>query len=387
MTMFQSNTQKLLRMACALCTLTLLTISPAAVSAQPAPPQVVQTSDGTLYLVQNGSAWTLVPNQIDDADLSRLNQSGELDGTIPDQFFVGPAQPQTGQPAASEPITPPAASAPASQAPAEVAPPPPPSGPAPITGTADLTGKAGSDVASATSIAIGSTITSSVDTNTKPKDVYSVALSSGVPYRFFLQSPTLARSPTVYVSLLNPDSSQATSGLGAPGCAWSGHTDCGFTPTTSDTYYLVVTAGSTGNRYSFTSTSPSTPAATPPITGSSDLTNKAASDTPGTAIAVGASIASEVDSNTKYRDVYSVALTTGTTYHFTFKSPGKSASPTVYVSLLNPDSSQATSGLAAPGCAWSGKNDCTFTLITTDTYYLVVTAGSTGDRYSFSINQ
>ena len=35
--------------------------------AQTAPVRVVQGGDGTLYLVQAGNSWTLVPDQISDA--------------------------------------------------------------------------------------------------------------------------------------------------------------------------------------------------------------------------------------------------------------------------------------------------------------------------------
>jgi len=60
--------------------------------AQSAPVRVVQGSDGTLYMVQAGNSWTLVPDQISDANLAALNLSGEVDGTIPAQFLAsGPA--------------------------------------------------------------------------------------------------------------------------------------------------------------------------------------------------------------------------------------------------------------------------------------------------------
>src|ERR1700694_222076 len=75
--------------------------------AQTAPVRVVQGSDGTLYLVQAGNSWTLVPDQISDADLAALNLSGEVDGTVPAQLLAS-APPQVAAPA-----PPPAAPAPA----------------------------------------------------------------------------------------------------------------------------------------------------------------------------------------------------------------------------------------------------------------------------------
>jgi hypothetical protein len=80
--------------------------------AQTAPMRVVQGSDGTLYLVQAGNAWTLVPDQISDADLAALNLSGEVDGTVPGQLLAS-APPQVAAPA-------PAPAAPAPPAPVVV---------------------------------------------------------------------------------------------------------------------------------------------------------------------------------------------------------------------------------------------------------------------------
>lgn len=64
--------------------------------------RVVQGSDGTLYLVQAGHGWTLVPDQISDSDLAALTPSGEIDGTIPVQP-LGAAQPAATQAPAAAP--------------------------------------------------------------------------------------------------------------------------------------------------------------------------------------------------------------------------------------------------------------------------------------------
>jgi hypothetical protein len=80
--------------------------------AQTAPLRVVQGGDGTLYLVQAGNSWTLVPDQSSDSDLAGLTPSGEVDGTIPAQL-VASAPPQAAAPA-------PPAPAPAPAPPAEV---------------------------------------------------------------------------------------------------------------------------------------------------------------------------------------------------------------------------------------------------------------------------
>lgn len=57
-------------------------------SAQPAPVQVIQGSDGTLYLVQGSNAWTLVPDPISEDELAGLSPSGELDAAIPSPLLA-----------------------------------------------------------------------------------------------------------------------------------------------------------------------------------------------------------------------------------------------------------------------------------------------------------
>lgn len=59
-----------------------------AVGAQSTPLRVVQGSDGALYLAQGGNAWTLVPTQMSDEDLAGLSMNGEVVGAI-----VGPSSP------------------------------------------------------------------------------------------------------------------------------------------------------------------------------------------------------------------------------------------------------------------------------------------------------
>jgi len=61
------------------------------ISPQPGPLQVVQASDGEFYVVNGQTAWTLVPDPIGDADLAALGQNGELDGAIPAVLLSPPA--------------------------------------------------------------------------------------------------------------------------------------------------------------------------------------------------------------------------------------------------------------------------------------------------------
>src|SRR3981081_681492 len=101
--------------------------------AQPAPVRVVQGSDGTLYVVQDGKYWTLMPDQIGDTELEALGPRGEIGGTLPSDLLMVPA-PEAVQPPAPAPApAAPAPPAPAPPPPAAPAPPPPPAGPPQVT--------------------------------------------------------------------------------------------------------------------------------------------------------------------------------------------------------------------------------------------------------------
>jgi hypothetical protein len=107
-------------------------VLPAPAVAHPAPVRVVQRSDGTLYVLQGDRSWTLVPDQIDDADAAGLSPSGEIDGTLPNELLVVQA-PEA--PPAAAPAAPPAEPAPAPVPAPAPAPPaaPAPSGPPQLT--------------------------------------------------------------------------------------------------------------------------------------------------------------------------------------------------------------------------------------------------------------
>jgi hypothetical protein len=89
--------------------------------------------NGTLYVVQDGKYWTLMPDQIGDTELEALAPSGEIGGTLPSDLLMVPA-PEAVQPPAPAPApAAPAPPAPAPPPPAAPAPPPPPAGPPQVT--------------------------------------------------------------------------------------------------------------------------------------------------------------------------------------------------------------------------------------------------------------
>ena len=219
--------------------------------AQTAPVRVIQGSDGTLYLVRGGNAWTLVPELASDADVAALSPSGEVDGSIPNDLLVvpAPAAPAVAAPPTPQPVA----------APAPTAVPPASPRPAAITGTVDLTGTVASDLPG-TPIAVGATIMSMVDMDNQRQDVFSMNLSAGVAYQFLFASSNKFGNGQLNFQILSPDSKQVSAfGLlrYAPGLKcdfWNaGASPCLFTPTVSGTYYPgISTGGSPAQRYTIT---------------------------------------------------------------------------------------------------------------------------------------
>jgi hypothetical protein len=43
------------------------------------PPHIAQASEGALYVTQDGSSWTLVPDELSDSDLGALDMRGQVE--------------------------------------------------------------------------------------------------------------------------------------------------------------------------------------------------------------------------------------------------------------------------------------------------------------------
>ena len=225
------------------CTFAAVLVVTAVAQPAPVPVRVIQGSDGTLYVVQGGNSWTLVPDQASDSDVAALNLAGAIDGTFPNQLFIV-------QTPASPPVAAPAP--PAAQPPAEAT-----TGcSTPVTGTVDLTGKVADDVPG-TCIAVGATVTSVVSSSTKTKDVYAVALTAGANYQLLFTWPNNTPNSQVRPAVLSSPNLATLQTADAPGngiqCAWIGtNTPCTFTVAISDTYYVQVTAlRANATRYTF----------------------------------------------------------------------------------------------------------------------------------------
>ncbi|MFA5375611.1 MAG: PPC domain-containing protein, partial [Dehalococcoidia bacterium] len=173
-----------------------------------------------------------------------------------------------------------------------------------------------------TALALGSSRASMVDSSTKPRDVYAVSLVAGQEVQFSVTG----HSSYLYFILANPGSTSfATSSYSqafytGSSSAWS----IKFVPAVSGTYYFEVTATGSGQSYTIAATS----------TGVVYGDGSVATEIPGTALALGSSCTSVLDSKTKPRDVYAVSLVAGQEVQFSVTGH----SSYLYFILANPGS-------------------------------------------------
>lgn len=119
-----------------------------------------------------------------------------------------------------------------------------------ITGTANLAGRVKSDIPG-TKIALDATVSSVVDSKTKPDDVYAIDLVVGETVRFEVTILT----ECLRLRILNPDSSsiepnRSSEALTEYRCSYSSPLRADFTPAVSGTYYMQIMSRGSGQRYS-----------------------------------------------------------------------------------------------------------------------------------------
>lgn len=106
-----------------------------------------------------------------------------------------------------------------------------------------------------TPLALGSSVRSVVDQNTKPRDVYAITLALGQEVRFVLTDLTSPITAWVDTSVLNPgarDLSDTRSFTLALTRSTYARDEWRFTPAVAGTYYLVVRARTSAQAYAFT---------------------------------------------------------------------------------------------------------------------------------------
>ncbi len=129
----------------------------------------------------------------------------------------------------------------------------------------------------------------------------------------------------------------------------------------------------------------SKPAPAVPTAGTMNLTGRVASDIPGTQIALGSTVSSVVDYNTKLHDVYAIDLVAGQGVRFTVSNDDGY----LYLGLYNPSSQSIETNRVSPAFTanGSGKWVRDFTPAVSGTYYFAIqaTPASTGQTYAFSV--
>jgi DNA-binding CsgD family transcriptional regulator len=257
---------------------------------------------------------------------------------------------------------------------------PPTSAPTPLTsksgpctphaGTVNLSGKVASEIPG-TSICLGDTVSSVIDRNTRPIDVYALDLTAGQEVLFSVST----QNGCLNLELYNPGSKSIETDEVSialnPGCwqEWKQN----FTAAVSGKYYFAVAANSSGQVYTF-SVKP---------TGTTVPGNQVVSDIPGTRLVVGNTVNSVVDRNTKPFDVYAIDFSVGQAVLFKVATNNGCLN----LELYNPGSKSLETDQASvalnPGCWQEWKQD--FTPAVTGTYYFAVGANSSGQTYTLSI--
>jgi len=220
-----------------------------------------------------------------------------------------------------------------------------------------------------TKLELGTSVSSVVDKNTKKRDVYALELTAGQEVQF-----AATAKGYLYFALLNPESKAIETNRISESFNTNGRDRWSqtFTPAVSGTYFFVVTAQESGQRYTFSATA----------TGNNVPGNQVASDIPGTKLAVGNTSASVVDANTKKRDVYAIDLTAGQEVRFAVSTSGY-----VYVGLANPGSksfeTRSTSETFSDSASSKWVRD--FTPAVSGMYYFAVSSNQSGQRYTLSV--
>lgn len=113
-----------------------------------------------------------------------------------------------------------------------------------------------------------------------------------------------------------------------------------------------------------------------------------ASEIPGTPLAIGSSVKSVVDQNTKPRDVYAITLTAGQEIRFVLTDLSSPITAWVDTSVLNPgarDLSDSRSFTLALTRSTRARDEWRFTPAVAGTYYLVVRAQTSAQAYTFTL--
>jgi hypothetical protein len=230
-----------------------------------------------------------------------------------------------------------------------------------LQGTDDLPGAA---------VVVGTPVRSVVDEDTRPREVYAADLVAGQQVRVSLSIPGTGSLMIVNPGALSLNQSYTSAVSG--GTDNSGVYTTVFTPAVSGTYSFVVSASTYGETYNLQLTA----------LGSPLPANQGTQDFPGTPIALGTTVRSIVDEDTRRFEVYDVALTAGQAIKLTLNVPLGGS-----VELVDPGGTSVKESYrrAFSGGTSSGKFVGSYTPATTGTYSVIVSAGASGAIYDFIV--
>ncbi len=214
-------------------------------------------------------------------------------------------------------------------------------------------------------LALGQTVTSILDFQTKPLDAFSVDLEAGQKVRVLVKS-----DKRTFIGYANPDQASFNGNSGVTLCNYA--TACAevFAVAVGGTYYIRVSTDQAAVPYSLTvSIDGTTPA---PAT---------ASDIPGVPLAFGQPVSSVLDVQTKPVDVFSVDLEAGQKVRVLVKSDKRT-----FIGYANPDQASFASERGTDLCNYATACSELLTAAAAGTYYLRIGTDQAGVIYTVTVN-
>jgi hypothetical protein len=214
-------------------------------------------------------------------------------------------------------------------------------------------------------ITLGTSITSTIDKDTKPRDVFAVNLSAGQTLRVDVTS---TQDITVYLHKVGAVSVDNSYYLTL--CDYTKSCTNTFLIPVSGTYYINVRARASGLQYTLKVDAENT--LQPP---------QIANNIPGTPLQIGNSITSVLDSEIKPREVFAVDLQAGQTVRVTTSS---TQDITVYLHKVGAVSIDNSYYVTL--CDYTKACTNAFLIPVSGTYYINVRARASGLQYTLKVD-
>ena len=214
-----------------------------------------------------------------------------------------------------------------------------------------------------TTLALGSTAKSTIDRDSKPRDIYAMDLSAGQTLSIDVSSN---KNISVYIHKAGAVSINNSNYVEM--CNYQTACTNTFLIPVTGTYYIQILARDSGLQYSL-STSVETTLQPSPV----------AQDVPGTALQVGSSVSSVLDNDIKPRDIYTMDLLAGQTLRIT-----ASSSRNISIYLHKTGAVSINNSRYVELCNYQTACNNTFLIPVAGTYYVQILARDSGLQYSLT---